>query len=218
MPISDATLDSIVAAICAHALIQRGVSYSPPDAVVATAKIIAVDILNQFGPILPPTGTAVFLQEDDSAQGTWKGLFGSAGVGINSDALSFPSYVQVLFAGTTNNIWENPSVDVRALQKEVDPDRIASSWYAADFFTIELIFSDALVHNVAFYFLDWDGFGPRIITTNIADSNGKHLDTRSLSQFQGGKYLQWAISGHVIINIANQMIGSNAVVSGIFFD
>jgi hypothetical protein len=218
MPLSEGSLDSILGAIITHALIGKGIVYDPPEAIVDAAKAVAVEILEQYGPPTPPSGTAAFIQEDDTTQGSWKGVYGTLGHGINSDSLIFPPEVQALFTGSQNFIWENDSSDVRALQKEVGSLRIASAWYAADLFTIELIFSDALLHKVALYALDWDGFGPRIITVGISDSNGNTLDTRSLSQFQAGKYLQWNVSGHLILKVTSQMPGSNATLSGIFFD
>lgn len=218
MPTSEVGNVCSMAAQITQGLILKGVPYDPPGPIATAALNIALKIMNKYQPPGPPIGTATFLQEDNTTQGTWKDVYGSTGLGINSDALSFPSYAQVIFAGAQNFIWENPSVNVRALQKVAGQDRIAATWYAADSFTAELIFSDALTHKVALYFLDWDGFGPRIVTVVIDDADGNHLDTRSLSQFQGGKYLQWSISGHVILTINNQMQGANAVMAGIFFD
>jgi hypothetical protein len=43
------------------------------------------------------------------------------------------------------------------------------------------------------------------------------LDTRSVSSFTNGEYLQWAISGSVAIKVS-RVSGANAVVSGLFFD
>ena len=43
------------------------------------------------------------------------------------------------------------------------------------------------------------------------------LDTRSISDFTGGVYLQWNVSGDVVITVT-RTAGANAVVNGLFID
>ena len=43
------------------------------------------------------------------------------------------------------------------------------------------------------------------------------LDTRSLSNFSGGAYVVWKITGHVKLRVTQMSSGPNSVVSGIFF-
>ena len=43
------------------------------------------------------------------------------------------------------------------------------------------------------------------------------LDSETISSFNGGLYVQWQITGNVIIQF-NGMGGTNAVLSGLFFD
>src|SRR5262249_3035160 len=43
------------------------------------------------------------------------------------------------------------------------------------------------------------------------------LDSQSVSGFQNGKYLVWALKGHVVLRFTLTG-GANAVVSGLFFD
>jgi len=42
------------------------------------------------------------------------------------------------------------------------------------------------------------------------------LDTETVSSFSGGDYLQWAVSGNVVIKVTP--LSGNAVISGLFFD
>ncbi len=51
----------------------------------------------------------------------------------------------------------------------------------------------------------------------INASTGVVLDTETISSFSGGDYLQWAVSGNVIIKVTN-LAGPSAVISGLFFD
>jgi hypothetical protein len=43
------------------------------------------------------------------------------------------------------------------------------------------------------------------------------LDTETISSFSGGDYLQWAVTGNVVITV-KCLAGPNAVISGLFFD
>jgi hypothetical protein len=42
------------------------------------------------------------------------------------------------------------------------------------------------------------------------------LDTRTLSAFNGGKYLVWNLRGHVTLRVTKQ-VGGNSVISGVLF-
>jgi hypothetical protein len=46
---------------------------------------------------------------------------------------------------------------------------------------------------------------------------GAVLETQTITSFEGGKYLVWNLSGHVLIKFT-QNAGPNAVLSGLFFD
>jgi hypothetical protein len=48
-----------------------------------------------------------------------------------------------------------------------------------------------------------------------ANSNAV-LDTRTITNFHGGVYLYWNVSGHVKINV-RYTAGANGVISGVFF-
>ena len=95
--------------------------------------------------------------------------------------------------------------------------RIASTYYSATNFTINLNFTDGNTHKVSLYLLDWLG-SSRAETITITDANSNALlSTEPYSSFGNGEYAEWNISGHVVITVTKTG-GPNAVVSGIFFD
>jgi hypothetical protein len=80
---------------------------------------------------------------------------------------------------------------------------------------VDLNFSDTAMHQVAFYFVDWDSYG-RNLRVRVLDSNNFLLDTQNLTSFVNGNYLVWKLSGHVKLQVTN-LGGGNPVLSGIFF-
>jgi len=164
-----------------------------------------------------PAG-AIFLTNNVTTQGTWKGVYGAQGFAIADHATSYPSYAQVTLSGQSNYTWRNSTTDVRALQKATGSGRIASTWYAANSFEMDINLTDGNSHRVALYNLDWDTTNGRIQTIDILDAvSGSMLDSRTLSTFSNGQYLVWRLTGRVKIRITRS--GTyNVVVSGIFFD
>jgi len=79
---------------------------------------------------------------------------------------------------------------------------------------VDLNFSDSAVHQVAFYFVDWDSYG-RNLRVQVLDANGNVLSTQNLTSFVNGAYLVWNLTGHVKLQVTNQG-GGNPVLSGIF--
>jgi len=113
-------------------------------------------------------------------------------------------------------VWPNSSTDIRDLQMASDPaNRIAGVWYTYSSFTVDLNVTDGNTHQVALYCLDWDRLG-RGETVAITDANGNVLNSQSLTNFGGGVYLVWNVSGHVKIQVTLTG-GPNAVATGLFF-
>jgi hypothetical protein len=161
--------------------------------------------------------TASFVATDTTTEGTWKGIYGASGEAIPNDSTNYPAYAQVTFNGGTPYTWAPSTTDVRALQKAAASDRIASTWYGAPSFSIDLNLTDGNTHEVGVYNLDWDAQG-RAQTIDILDVvSGSVLDSRSVSAFTNGVWLRWNLSGHVTIRITRTS-GVNAVVSGLFFN
>ena len=77
--------------------------------------------------------------------------------------------------------------------------------------------TDGQPHKLSVYGLDWDQTG-RAETIDVVDAgSGAVLDRRSLSSFVYGAYVSWTVSGHVQLRV-KRTAGSNAVVSGLFFN
>ena len=77
--------------------------------------------------------------------------------------------------------------------------------------------TDGQAHDVTLYALDWDNRARSEQIQITSALTGTVLDTETVSNFSGGVYLEWTISGNVVIKVTNQA-SPNAVISGLFFD
>ena len=163
------------------------------------------------------TTSASLVKTDTVSQGNWLGVYGSQGYDVIGKPASIPSYATVTPAGQTSFTWAATTTDPRALQTPDGTSRIAATWYSATSFTIAVNFNDGKAHNIALYALDWDkqGRSEQIQITSAA--SGAILDTETISSFSSGEYLQWKVSGSVVIR-ATRLSGPNAVINGLFFD
>lgn len=178
-------------------------------------------------PTPPPTGTsATFLGTDTTTQGNWTTGYGSQGYSIIGDTANIPAWASLTTTGNSSVIWANPTADTRALIKASNTSsRIAACWYttpsntAGAQYAINLNLNDGQVHRVALYALNWDNLNRNEIFEVINTSTGAILDTRSLSSFYGGVYLNWNASGQISIRVKNtSSTNINAVISGVFID
>lgn len=163
---------------------------------------------------------AVFVRTDTTTQGNWRGpwhsVYGAEGYVLADDATSLPAYARVAFVGNLSWIWEASTPDVRALLRPTTQDRMAATWYG-DSYDIDIHLLDPYSHQVALYLVDWDS-RDRIERIDVLDATtGAVLDTRVASDFVGGEYLVWMLSGHVRIRVT-LTAGVNAVISGVLFD
>ena len=173
-----------------------------------------------------PTGNAAtYVNSDSTTKGNWKGRYGANGFGLSGDKTAYPSYATVAITGSLTYTWLSSTTDARALIKAISNDRIASSWYSpgtnvGNNFVVDVNLTDGQSHAIELYAVDWDSFaGPRSEKMEVIDAtSGVLLDTRTLSNFQGGQYLIWNLTGHVQIRISNLLKGSNALLNGVFFD
>jgi hypothetical protein len=170
--------------------------------------------------------TAAFVGMDTSTRGSWKGVYGTDGFSLVGDVTSYPSYATVANVGSLIYTWTTSSADIRALQEaDSTTARIESAWYTPTYavgasYTIDVNLTDGNPHQLALYVDDWDGYGGgRAETIKLTDAaSGAVLDTETVSSFQAGGYLIWTVSGHVNITVTNNVNGSNALSSGLFFD
>jgi hypothetical protein len=162
------------------------------------------------------TPAATYVKSDTTTSGTWKTVYGAEGQAVMGDSSNYPAYVNVTPNGSVTWNWTGSTTATRALQRIAANDRIGACWYATTSFTVDMNFTDATTHRVAFYFLDWDT--GRVQTIEVLDGNsGAVLSSQTISGFSGGRYLVWDLRGNVRLRITKS--GTfNAVLSGIFFD
>jgi hypothetical protein len=211
-------------------------SVSPPaTAAGATTSTTPTPGSTTATPTPLPAILAAFVGVDATAQGTWRGVYGSQGYLLAPNDKqhpysSIPDYASVHVNEATTSIWDGSTNDPRALQKPGNSDRIAASWRSGGAFNVDLALSDGQTHRIALYFLDWDGSGApngRVERVDAEDATtGATFNSQTLGQASGdantanrfttGKYLIWNIRGHVRFTITN--LNSNAALSGLFFD
>jgi hypothetical protein len=189
-----------------------------------TLTAVATDALSQQTtstgiPIMvnnaAPSTSAVFVAKDTATEGTWKTHYGSDGEIIANDSTNPPGYAVLNFNGAATWTWATNISDARALQQAVGSNRIASTSYASNSFSLDVNITDTNTHQLALYFLDWDDEG-RAQTVTISDATTHAtLSTQTIANFQNGSYLVWNIKGHVTIQFS-RTAGQNAVVSGVF--
>ena len=164
-----------------------------------------------------PTATASFLEQDATTQGSWIGTYGAQGYDIVSGPTSLPANDTVTPSGQSTYTWTTTSTDPRALQVPGSSNRVAAVWYSATSFTVDVNLADGQTHDLELYFDDWDNKG-RSEQVQISDAGtGKVLDTETISSFTSGVYLDWKVSGNLVITITRQA-GANAVLNGLFLD
>ncbi len=161
--------------------------------------------------------TASLVKTDTTTQGNWIGAYGSQGYNLIGNATSYPSYAQVTSSGQSNWTWAaNPS-SPRALQDTGGAGRMAACWYSSTSFTVDVNLSDGQAHDLELYFVDWDSTSRSEQVQISAAGSGIVLDTETVSSFTSGVYLEWQVSGDVVITITKEA-GANAVLSGLFLD
>ncbi len=162
----------------------------------------------------------MFIKTDTTTLGNWNGAYGKDGYGVISENTKYPGYANVTPLGVQQFVWEKNTLDIRGLQKPVNLNqRVAAAWYVDESigaFSVDVFFSDNGTHQLALYVVDWDSSG-RSEKIEIVDTTNRVLDTRTVTNFVGGQYLVWNITGHVVVRFTNLHPGSNAVVSGLFF-
>jgi hypothetical protein len=160
--------------------------------------------------------SASFVGTDTTTQGNWHGSFGSQGYNVVGGTTSYPAFASV----TTNNnltyVWSDPILDVRGLYRSAaSTSRLAATWYNTSPWTIDVNITSG-THQVSLYMLDFDP-NNRVQTIDVLDAtSGSVLSTHTVSNFFGGQYYTWNITGHVVFRMTP--VVDNAVIGGIFFN
>ena len=162
--------------------------------------------------------SAAFVRSDATTSGSWQGMYGSqGGLAYPNGHIPYPENVAVSAYRNYAHVWDDSTTDPRALQKSSGSDRFATAWHDSSEFYFFLEFSDADVHQVSFYFLDYDRAGRQQKLEFFDDVTGQLLASTNLANFQNGIYSTWNLKGNVQVRVT-RISGPNAVLSGIFFD
>ncbi len=169
--------------------------------------------------------SASFVTFDPATKGNWIGVYGGQGHVIVGDSTILPQSVQITPVGNAFYTWANPTNDPRALVKPGNPsERVAATWYtpgtfSTSYYDININISDGEPRRLAMHTIDFDNLNRTNVFEIIDTANGNVLDTRLVTGFSEGVYLNWIIRGQVTIRVRNANIGSiNAVVTGLFLD
>jgi hypothetical protein len=99
-----------------------------------------------------PVNYASFVGTDTTTQGSWHGVYGSAGYNVIGAGNSYPSYVTVTPSGNYSYSWADPTTDSRGLYRDASSTtRIADTWYSTPPWTIDLSFSDNNNHMISVF-------------------------------------------------------------------
>jgi hypothetical protein len=162
-------------------------------------------------------GTATFIRADTTTLGNWKGKYGADGYYVANEPPSYPGYAEVNVWDAQTFVWQQTSTDPRVLQRPGASDRTATTLYTLSNYVYDIRLTDGQPHWIALYCLDWDSLG-RQQTVDVIDTfTGTRLDSRILTDFSGGVYLVWEVTGSVWIRVTKEnLVGPNAVAGGLF--
>ena len=170
----------------------------------------------------PPT-------EDIETKGNWKGTYGNKGYILCSydslrNRMSLPLFIEYPVCNKNKNIhWSSATSDIRALE-DLDGTRKIGAFITRDplpceqTMTIDIPCKIEQSYKLSLYFVDWDT-SERRSAIEVFDLKDKKLlaPVHMVRNYSGGKYITYELDRSVRIRI-NQVRGTNAALSGIFFD
>jgi hypothetical protein len=160
---------------------------------------------------------AVVSGVDPTTAGTWRGVYGAKGAVIAGNTRSLPSYA-AFSTGATLKTWSTSTTERRALEKIAGgTTRVAAAWTHRQRFDVQLDLTDAQMHRVSLYMLDWERAGRAQRVEVLNSSTKKVLATQDVSGFGNGKYIAFDVTGKVTIRFT-ATAGPGAALSGLFID
>jgi len=181
-----------------------------------------VETAPETRPYVPPPLDPVsvtYVRMDSTTKGAWPGRYGSQGQVFASETPRALPFVTVKPIGTSFWLWAGKTADPRGLQQAgttAPDDRFATTWYGLEPFELDVRFSDAAVHQVALYAMDWDE-RDRAQTIEVLDSQGTVLHTvKTGAELKTGVYYVWRVSGHARFRVT-RTASVNGVVSALLF-
>jgi methionine-rich copper-binding protein CopC len=161
--------------------------------------------------------TASFSQTDTTTQGNWSGAYGADGYDVIGSSASLPSYATITPSNAWSWTWAASTTDTRGLLVPgSSTSRIAATWFNPGSFDVDVDLTDGQAHPVSLYVVDWDSTRRSEQIQVLDASSGAVLNTQTVSNFNGGEYLTWNVTGDVEFQLT-RLAGDNAVVSGFFF-
>jgi hypothetical protein len=172
-------------------------------------------------PTFTPSGTSVCIGVDDNTHGTWKGTYGVDGYDIIGSGSNIPLYATLSYNNSSVSTWDVNTTDARALQKPgTATDRIAAKREMTCQSVIDVNISGS-PKEVDVYLLDWDNYNRNVVVDAVDANTQRILSSIPVDKFQGGKYVRFRLSGHILLRVSkllhesNQVTG-NPVFSGVF--
>lgn len=166
-----------------------------------------------FQAVLPRAKVA-FLEKDVTTQGNWLGRYGSAGFLLPPVTNWWPEGFHFDIPGV--EYYPQVSDDPNYLELPGQPGRIFPLVYSYEDVLYDLSLADGHPGRLALYFLDTAVYPQTVAVLDAATR--QVLDSRTVTNGLGGCYLVWYAQGHVWLRITNPAGGTQARVSGLFFD
>jgi hypothetical protein len=176
-----------------------------------------------FNQPMPPSGKVTFTGFDDSTKGNWKKQYGHEGHIIIGEEKHPSDFVTIKYLNGSDHLWSTTTHDVQALESDSISQRIAAARSAGTHEIIDIDFKDDKEHALALYCLDWNRKGRWMVVDVIDANTRKLLDSRNLTGFEQGRYINYRIKGKVQLRLTNvwterYKLSPDAVFSGLFFD
>jgi fibronectin type 3 domain-containing protein len=168
----------------------------------------------------PRAPTASFAGIDVTTQGNWRDRYSVWGFNVIGDTSSGNPYYREgvsVTPGTHNSgVWAASSLSPACLQPAMssNPNRLAGVWFQTSW-TMNVNMPSGSPLPLELYLLDFanSGYAETITITDAV--TGTVLNTQTASNFAGGKYYIWNVSGNVNVTFT-ATAGHWAVLSGIF--
>ena len=164
------------------------------------------------------TPTATFVGVDATTQGNWRDKYGVSGFNVIGDTSTrnphYSTGISVTPGTHNSGIWAATSLSPSCLQPAAsgNPNRLAGIWYQTSW-TMNV--NIAGTRQIELYLLDLNNAGYAETITIKNASTGAVLNTQTASNFQGGKYYIWNVTGNVNVTFTSTA-GHWAVLSGVF--
>jgi hypothetical protein len=182
-------------------------------------------------PVAAADGPVQYIGEDWGTQGDWIGVYGHYAYILPKAPSAHVEYP--IGAGTVmqtspyydyvgGNGWpvgysisgpETPA-DVRALETPDETQRRATCYWGDS--TITLTNLEEGSYQLGLYLLDWDSTS-RGENVSVTVDDGTPA-TFNVTDFHGGKYVLFEVSGTTVTITLTKTAGANAVISGVFLD